>query len=358
MKSILHLLEGDQTLGRGPRFWCTALVVLVGALVFGGLASSFAVDTASYFLVWVFMALGLALMWGLSGTLSFGQTAFFGLGGYCYAIVATNFGPDNGLTLVALLLSVFLVAVIAAIVGLFMFFGGARGVFVSIITLAISLSLETFLSQTAGPQWKLGSALIGGFNGITSMPPITIPWFGSDYEVTGRAFYYAIVAVLVLTYLALRIVGNSRFGDAMVAVRENPRRAEALGYNVKAVLLAAFVLGSSLAGVSGVAFTTWGLYVSPDTMGLAAAAMPIVWTAVSGKDLTATFIGTILLLALSQTLAIYGSQYAYVALGVVLIASVLTCPEGIVEKAMRLSLSQSGPGNKVRTTSRARWRNA
>jgi branched-chain amino acid transport system permease protein len=95
--------------------------------------------------------------------------------------------------------------------------------------------------------------------------------------------------------------------------------------------LAAFVIGSALAGLSGVLYTAWGQYITPSSMGITAAALPIVWTAVGGRgDLTATLIGTLVVLAGFQALTIYGSQYALVVMGALLLATVLAAPQGLV----------------------------
>ena len=104
-----------------------------------------------------------------------------------------------------------------------------------------------------------------------------------------------------------------------------------LGYDVRKYQLAAFVIGSSLAGLSGVLYTTWGQYITPSSMGITAAALPIVWVAVGGRsDLTATLLGTILLIGGFQALTVYGSQYALVVMGVLLVATVLLAPEGLI----------------------------
>ena len=143
--------------------------------------------------------------------------------------------------------------------------------------------------------------------------------------------YYVVLALLVLVYLALRILVNSSFGNVLVAIRENPARATMLGYDVRKYQLAAFVIGSSLAGLSGVLYTTWGQYITPSSMGITAAALPIVWVAGGGRsDLTATLLGTILLIGGFQALTVYGSQYALVAMGVLLVVTVLLAPEGLI----------------------------
>ena len=125
--------------------------------------------------------------------------------------------------------------------------------------------------------------------------------------------YYVTLALLIVCYLGLRILVNSRFGNVLVAIRENPQRAEMLGYDIRTYQLVTFVIGSALAGLSGVLYTSWGNYITPASMGMTAAALPIVWVAVGGRsDLTTTFIGTLIVLAGFQALTIHGSQYALV----------------------------------------------
>lgn len=337
----LKLLNGTQTLGRGYGFWTTACVMLVAAGVLGVVSDPFQVGNVSYFLVWVFMALGLCVMWGYAGILSFGQTAFFGLAGYAYSVVTINLGDSGGMTLFALLASVGVAAVFAGVLGYFMFYGGVTDVFVAIITLAVTLVLETFMAQTAGPEWAIGHARLNGFNGMTGMPPISIPWLGGDIPLEGRALYFVLLAAVVVLYLGLRILVNSRFGRALVAIRENPQRATMLGFNVRAHQLAAFVIGSTLAGVSGVMYVAWGQYITPSSMGLYAAVLPVIWVAVGGrKDLTAALIGTLVVLYASQALAIYGSQYALILLGVVLLGVIMLAPDGFVVVIARRVVSK------------------
>ena len=76
---------------------------------------------------------------------------------------------------------------------------------------------------------------------------------------------------------------NGRFGNVLVAIREDPLRAELLGYDVRRYQLAVFVLGSALAALSGGLYTAWGQFITPASMGLPSAAMPIIWVAFSGR---------------------------------------------------------------------------
>ena len=330
---LLARLEGPQTLGRGPWFWAGLAVAVALAAGYPLTTDDYTVGNTIYFFNWVFMALGLCLIWGYGGALSFGQTAFFGIAGYAYGILTLNFGAEHGFTVLAIVLAVAASAAFSAVLGYFLFFGQIGGVFLGIVTLSVTLVLERFMAQTAGPEWHVGTARLNGFNGMSAMPSLTIPWFGQDDIVLapGIPLYYVVLAVLLVTYLGLRILVNSAFGNVLVAIRENPQRAMMLGYDVRKYELAAFVIGSALAGLSGVLYTTWGQYITPSSMGLTAASLPIVWVAVGGRgDLTTTLVGTVVVLAGFQALTVYGSQYALVVMGLLLVLTVLFAPNGLV----------------------------
>ena len=329
---LLRHLEGPQTMGRGRVFWTGFLLFLIAAIIYPLFIDGYAVGNNVYFLNWTFMALGLSLIWGYGGSLSFGQTAFFGIAGYSYGILTINFGTAYGFGLIAIVLAILIAALVAAVLGYFLFFGRISGVFLGIVTLSVTLAIERFMAQTAGPEWAIGTARLNGFNGMSGMPALTVPWVGGDIQLYPDVpLYYLVLGLLVVVYLALRILVNSRFGNVLVALRENPERAEMLGYDIRKYQLGMFVIGSALAGLSGVLYTSWGQYITPSSMGITAAALPIVWVAVGGRsDLSATIIGTVLVLSVFQSLTIYGSQYALVAMGLLLVITVLVAPRGLI----------------------------
>lgn len=313
------------------------VLLAIAAILFPLFVDGWTVGNAAYFLVWTFMAMGLSVIWGYTGALSFGQTAFFGLAGYGYGVLTINFGADYGFTWLALLLSVGMATLFAALIGYFMFYGQIKGVFIGIVTLSITLVLSTFMAQTAGPEWAIGSARLNGFNGMSGIEPLTIPLPGESLVLyADRPLYYIMLGTTIIVYLFLRMLLNAPFGNVLVAIRENPERAVMLGYDIRRYQLLSFALGGGLAGLSGVFYSAWGQYITPSSMGLTAAALPIVWVAVGGrKDLTATLIGTLLVLSVFQFLTIYGSQYALIAMGAVLTLTVLVAPEGIVSTLMQ-----------------------
>ena len=328
---MFQRLNGPQTLGNGRNFWVGGLALIAVALAFPAFADPYDVGNFAYFLIWIFMALGLCLMWGYGGMLSFGQTFFFGLGGYGYGVIEINIGAAHGGSLAAMVLAVCLAAIAAVVLGYFMIYGRISGVFFGIVTLSTTLALAAFVGQTAGPEWTIGAARLNGFNGMQGMSPLRVPWFGKILDLEEGALYYFLLVLLVATYLGLRLLVNSKFGNVLVAIREDPDRAELLGYDVRRYQLAAFIIGSMLAGLSGALYTAWGQFITPSSIGLPAAAMPIVWVAFSGRsDLTATFVGTFVLLFAFQTITIYSEQSALVLMGLLLVATVLFAPRGLM----------------------------
>jgi branched-chain amino acid transport system permease protein len=332
VRAFLSLVNGPQTFGNSRSFWLAAVAILLVALAYPLVGDSYTVGNLAYFGVWLFMALGLSLIWGYGGMLSFGQTAFFGIAGYSYGVIAINLGANYGYPVLALVSAVVIAAAASLVLGYFMIYGRITGVFVGIVTLSVTLIFATFLNQTAGPEWRIGRARLNGYNGMTRIPSLSIPWFDGD-KVTfkGPALYYLVLALLVLCYLGLRLLVNSRFGNVLVAIRENPERAELLGYDTRRYQLAAFVIGSTLAGLSGVLYTAWGQFIAPASMALPAAALPIIWVAVGGrKDLTATLIGTLFVLWLFQTLIVISQQYALIVIGALLLVTILYMPGGYI----------------------------
>ena len=329
---MFKLINGPQTLGSGRSFWISFLAVLVAVLLYPLFADAYSVGNMAYLLLWVFMAMGLCLVWGYGGMLSFGQTLFFGIGGYAYGVLAINLGGESGTTVLALLIALFVAGAVAAVLGYFMIWGQVGGVFFGIVTLSAALVLAFFLGQTAGPEWHIGSARLNGFNGMAGMASLNIPWIGDDPLIfDGLPLYYLVICLLLVVYLGLRILLNSRFGNVIVAIREDSQRAELLGYDVRKYQLATFVIGSMLAGLSGVLYTSWGQFITPASVGLPAAAMPIIWVAFSGRsDITATLIGTFLVLWTFQILTVYSQQAALLLMGAMLLCTVIVAPQGFV----------------------------
>lgn len=335
LSRLQNALEGPNTLGQGRAFWF-GFIVLVGLLfVYPMFRSSYYVSNTAYLLVSAFLGLSLCLVWGYTGIFSFGQVAFYGVAGYTFGVVSINVTGPVG-TLAGLLVAVAVAGAFAFLVGYFMFYGGVSDVYVAIITLAVTLVLNTFMGQTAGEEWAIGAARLGGFNGMTDIPSLALGFGDTALTITDTAFYYFVVGMLLLTYLGLRALVNSRIGYVMVGIRENQDRTELFGYNTQRVKLGVFTFGGALAGFGGVIYASWGNYIDPSVFGITFAALPIIWVATGGRKwLSGAIIGTFTVTFISQKLSVFGGEYSLVILGALLLFVILVLPEGFVPQLVR-----------------------
>lgn len=272
------------------------------------------------------LALSMSFLWGYSGMLSFGQTAFFGLGGYVYAVGAMNLGT----TTLPLLLGIFLPMALALILGYFTIFGRLSDIYFSVMTLVITLVLHKAVRATSGSQYVVGDVRLGGQNGIPGVPPLQVPWDPNITLFIDDVYYLSVVLVLVV-YVGLRLALTSRFGRVLVGVRENERRIELLGYDARRYKLGAYVISGGLAGLSGTMFAIWGNFVAPEMFSLERAAEIIIWVIVGGKaTLIGPIVGVGLIQYLTSWLGTLGVGQVTLVLGVVLIAAVLLFKEGLV----------------------------
>ncbi len=327
MLRLLSHFAGPEDIGQSRGFW-SGFAVVAAVFLAGPLwLSEFEASNVAYYLLNVPMALGLCLLWGYCGVLSFGQVAYFGIAGYVYGIIAGNLSGSGWGPLLGEIGGLAACALTAAVFGYFLFYARVERWIVPILTLVLALLLETFLGQTAGYQWRVGTVQLGGYNGMTG-----IPWFGiGDYAFFGYPFYYMVLILVLVSYFGCRGLVSSHFGKVMLAIREDPLRAELLGYDIRARQLTVFVLAAVLAGLSGLLYVQWGNYITPSQVGLVQAALPVIWVAVGGRSsLLAVAISAYALNWLTYSLSSAGSQYALVIVGALLVAVMMFFPKGIV----------------------------
>lgn len=330
--SFREALEGGNTVGNSTEFWIGFLVVLVIALVYPLTTSAFRVSNVAFLLTFVFLGLSLGIIWGYADIFSFGQVAFFGIAGYVFGIVGGNIGGPEG-TMIAFIVAVLIASGFALLLGYFMFYGGISNVYVAIVTLVVTLVLFTFISQTAGSEWAVGDIRLGGANGMTGIPNLEFGFGSTSIVLVDEVFYYFILGLIVALYFGLRILVNSDYGYAMVAVRENPDRTEMFGYNTQMIKLQVFTIGGALAGVGGVMYASWSNFISPDVFSLSFAVLPIIWVATGGrKTIIGMILGTYAIEYLRQQLAGTGTEFAIVIVGTILLIVILYLPDGVVPR--------------------------
>ncbi len=331
--------EGPNTIGNSRGFWVGFVVAVAAVAIYPLFGDG---SQLALFMVLALLGLSLSVVWGYSGVLSFGQVVFFGIGAYTFGVVSINFATPGGIT-AAVLAGIVGGGLSAAILGYFMFYGGVRDVYVTIITLVSTIVLHTFMAQTAGSEWAIGKADLGGFNGMPDIPLLELGVQGASFQfmyneiplriigignVVLSPFYYLALALLVATYLGLRALVNSDYGRVMVAVREDEDRTEMFGYNVTRVKFTVFTLGGAIAGLSGVLYAARNVYIDPTVFTLLFATLPVIWVSVGGrKSLLGAVIATIAVEFLRISMS---GELALVLLGALLLVTILVLPGGLV----------------------------
>jgi branched-chain amino acid transport system permease protein len=304
------------------------------------------------YVIFAILALSLAFIWGYGGILCFGHSVFFGLGAYAYAVGVINMGESTLPFLIAMVLP----AVFAAGLGYFMFYARISDVYVGVITLTVTLIFYNVVNSTAGPQYHIGEALLGGFNGMPNVPSLNVP-FQPDNTLEPAGMFTLCMAILLIVYFGLHAVLRTRFGRVLVAVRENEQRVEFLGYDSRLHKLVAFSIGGALAGLAGCLFTAWGNFVSPTAFSVAQSAQIIIWLMVGGAGtLLGPVIGAMVLSWLTLKIGTQQTVNANVVLGAILLVFVVLVPKGvapmITERLVPWLLSLRRPAASPRSVAR------
>jgi ABC-type branched-subunit amino acid transport system permease subunit len=265
-------------------------------------------------------ALSLDIFWGRTGILSFGHATFFGLGAYGMAIASTRFGVDpQWAGAVGLLFGVGLAAAVAAAVGYFMLYGGVRGAYFTIVTLALTL-----IANQIAVGW---SSVTGGDSGLIGIPPLSM--FGLSFGGTVASYYLAF-GILAICLLVALLVMHGRLGLVLKAIQDNEVKVRTLGYRTQFILLMTFIVSAAMAGLAGAVYATGTGFVAPDLTALLLSTEVIIWVAVGGSGtLTGAVIGTFIVWQLQQKISSFSAAAWPIFIGSFFILLVLVFPRGL-----------------------------
>lgn len=299
------------------------VIVLMAIWLLPTLMSTY---TLTILVIYGMLGLSLGLIWGFGGILCFGQAAFFGIGAYTYAIAAINIGEST----LPMLLAVLVPSIFAALLGAMMFYGRLSDVYLGVITLVVTLILFKFINSTAGPQYAIGNARLGGFNGIPGFHTLNIPGQPDEY-IWGDALYYVCAFALLIVFFCVTWLLRSSFGRIMIGIRENETRISLMGYDVRARKTVVFAIGAAIAGLAGALFANWGEIVTPGLFSLGQNAEVVIWCIVGGLG---TRFGPIIGAAGLAYLKFLLGQQALIdnsiIMGLILVVFVLFLPKGLV----------------------------
>ena len=289
------------------------LAVLVVALaLFPLVAAVYPVKLLQEILIWGVFAMSLDLLMGFAGMVSFGHSAFFGIGGYVAALTLVG---SPGLVS-ALVLPALAAGLAALVIGFFSI--RVSGVYFIMLTLAFS---QMFYAYTFQVSW------LGAEDGLVGIPRPAV-W---GLDVNGLRGFHAYLLVLVgLAALGLWRVVRSPFGHVLRGIHDNEARMEALGYAVDRYKLAAFVIAGVVAGVAGSLYVQFTGSITPDAFFWKTSGEALLMVIIGGTGtLGGALLGSAAFIVLQSLVSTYTERWMLI-LGGTFVVFVLFAPGGIV----------------------------
>jgi len=264
------------------------------------------------------LALSLDIIYGLGGLLSLAQGVFFGLGGYAAAIAIQNY---NRTPIEALLLAIVIGATGALIIGSFAVrLGGPRFI---VMTMIISLVIYFFAQSLRN--------ITGGEDGIPLGRPVKLLFLGWQLSTSKPLDrYYIACGLAAVVYAFCRYLRRSSLGWAVIMAKDNPVRAELLGYNVYRLRLIAFIIAGSIAAVSGYLSCITCRHVSSLMFHWVVSANPLLWCLFGGiGTLVGSLIGASTLYLVEEIISSW-IVYSEIVIGAGLVLVIIFLPQGLI----------------------------
>ena len=272
-------------------------------------------------LIWGLLAMSSDLLIGYTGMVSFGHSAFFGLGMYGAAAALLMVSPPS--LVLALAFGLIAAAAVSAFVAYFS--TRLRDIYFAITTLIFSQIFYVIIFT-----W---TEVTGGENGLNfKRPPLgitgiwTVP-FDND------TLHWFVLAVVVASYLILRRITQSPFGMVLQSIRENEPRTRAIGYPVERYKIVAVMLSGLFAGLAGVLYALQNQFAAPDFVFFLVSGEAVIFNVMGGiGTLVGPIVGAATFLLLREGLGrLFGEQFPYlIPLGFIFIAIIIFLPQGLL----------------------------
>lgn len=302
----------ERPTGRGLAGLALAGVVLVaaGPLVFDAYLLNILVKAFFFAIV----AVTVDVLWGYTGYLTFGQSAFFGAGAYAAGLVFTHQGFSGSTAVLALLLAIAVPAALAAFTGWLSFYRGASPFFATVISLVLPIVVSQLL--LSGGQWT------GSSSGLTGYETFSWPL---------EAWYWIAGAAMLLVGAVAWLVVSSDAGRVLASIRDNESRCAYLGIDVSRIKIIALVATAAVAGVAGFGYGAFSGVVAPELSGFVLGTELIIWVALGGRGtLWGPLVGAILI---NVAAAYLGSSMPFawqLILGGAFVLVIVLLPRGLV----------------------------
>jgi branched-chain amino acid transport system permease protein len=300
-----------------------AAPILLVLVLLPTFVDTYQMQLLTYGLVAAIAALGFNLLLGYTGLLSFGHSAYFGVGAYTVAFVVQHLGPHS--MELYILIGIPAVAIVSALFGYICV--RHTQIFFGILTLALS---QVIYSLALKLYW-----VTGGSDGLRVPRPALLLGLLSFSGPRGfqqfiTSYYYYVLAIFVVCVVLMWVIVHSPFGKTLQAIRDNEVRARFLGIRIRRFRWIAFLLSGTFTGLAGILWVPLNGLTTPDVLYWTFSG-EIVFTALLGgfRNFTGPIVGGLVFTYL-KTYAVATTEYRQLLLGVVLVTLVLVLPTGIV----------------------------
>jgi branched-chain amino acid transport system permease protein len=300
-------------------YWAGFAVILALLIVAPWVLPEFWRRFLTEILIWGLLAMSSDILIGYTGMVSFGHSAFFGLGMYGAAAALMSVAPPN--LWLAFLYGLCAAAAIAACVAYFS--TRLRDIYFAITTLIFSQIFYVIIFT-----W---TEVTGGENGLTFRRPALAVAGLFSVPFTPQTLHWFVLAVVTLSYLILRRITSSPFGMVLQSIRENEPRTRAIGYAVERYKIVAVMLSGLFAGLAGVLYAIQNQFAAPDFVFFLVSGEVVIFNVIGGiGTLVGPIVGAAFFLLLREGFSRFFTEYYLIPVGVIFIAMVIFMPQGLL----------------------------
>lgn len=328
-------LKQTVSKGRGDNIGAVVLFAILAVIPF--INSGYITYILPQYMLFGIMAMSLSLTWGYAGIVSFGQAAFFAMGGYAMGICMGKTGLPINPAYAGLLIGMLVCTVLAGLAAFVLFSAGVRATYFVIVTLAFSIMTEQILVSQSG--------ITGGWSGMF-IDRISLTGIGDYVWQLGAdgPMYYFILAMTILAYMAMALLCHNKFGKVLIGIRENEDRMLALGYRTGIYKSLAFAISACISGFAGALYATHAGFISPSLAGVLFSTEVVVWVAIGGRQsLIGALAAGIAVSSLSNYLSSVTPEYWSLILGILFMGCIIYFQGGIAGALGKMRRSWGSP---------------
>ena len=299
--------------------WMAWLVLLLIALIVPMAMGGYLITIITIVCIYAIVCIGLNLLFGYTGLLSVGHSAFLGIGAYAFGLIAIKFGlgfwPSFCSSIIISGIAGFLIGIPAL---------RLRGHYFVLVTLAFAVIINIVIMA-----WIELTGGAGGLAGAPRPDPIPLPWGDVIRFHSPLSMYYFILFFLVIIFAVSYRLINSLVGKTFIAIRDDENLTQSLGINTMSNKLVSFTISAIIAGIAGALFASYNTVISPDSAGFMKGMEVVAYIIIGGAGtLAGPLVGPLVMIAIPEMLQIV-PEIRGLLFGIILVLFIIFLPRGV-----------------------------